>query len=243
MKGERMPRCRVLTASNQILRSGRTLVETLTVIGLVLMITGMAFPVFVKAMEGGRHRTCASHLRSLGLALRLYAETNDDRLPLFTNDHAVMASMASAAMDNAFGNGDVSVLRALNEFEKLPESTWYCPSDPHRRTDRLELGIHHRLTSYRFLLVNVNPDVDEDMFDAIVLSKVDPKTALVMDAAGTPMLGSYASVQREAKPVSNHPDGWVNFVRADFSLGQISAAELYDRSVGPTAYLRFPNPN
>jgi prepilin-type N-terminal cleavage/methylation domain-containing protein len=61
------------------MRGGFALIELLVVIGVLAILAALLFPVFAAARERARLATCASHLRGLGLAARLYAQDYDDR--------------------------------------------------------------------------------------------------------------------------------------------------------------------
>lgn len=62
-------------------KNGFTLIELLVVITIIGILAALLFPVFARAREGGRRATCASNLRQLASAFKLYAQDNDERLP------------------------------------------------------------------------------------------------------------------------------------------------------------------
>jgi prepilin-type N-terminal cleavage/methylation domain-containing protein len=59
---------------------GFTLVELLVVISIIVILAALLFPVFAMARERARLTTCASNLRQLGLAHRMYAQDYDEQL-------------------------------------------------------------------------------------------------------------------------------------------------------------------
>lgn len=66
-------------------RRGFTLVELLTVIAIIALLTAVLFPVFSSARAKGRDATCLSNLHQIGLALRAYGTDYGEKLPLANN--------------------------------------------------------------------------------------------------------------------------------------------------------------
>ncbi len=58
-----------------------TLIEMLVLLALLAVLAALLFPTFAQAREKGRQATCAGNLRQLLLALALYSDDYDDRLP------------------------------------------------------------------------------------------------------------------------------------------------------------------
>jgi prepilin-type processing-associated H-X9-DG protein/prepilin-type N-terminal cleavage/methylation domain-containing protein len=58
-----------------------TLVELLTVIVIIGILTGIAIPVINSARQSSQRSTCASNLRQLGLAVLTYTSDNKGLLP------------------------------------------------------------------------------------------------------------------------------------------------------------------
>lgn len=62
-------------------RKGFTLIELLVVIAVIAILASILFPVFAKAREKARQIGCASNIRNAAMALRMYAQDCDERLP------------------------------------------------------------------------------------------------------------------------------------------------------------------
>lgn len=60
---------------------GFTLIEILVVIGLVILIAAILFPVFASSRENARRTSCSSNLHTLGLALTMYVQDNNEQGP------------------------------------------------------------------------------------------------------------------------------------------------------------------
>ncbi len=61
--------------------TGFTLIELLVVVAIIGILVGILLPVLVKARESARKTQCASNLKQIGLALRMYANDNDGQFP------------------------------------------------------------------------------------------------------------------------------------------------------------------
>lgn len=60
---------------------GFTLIELLVVISVIAILTSLLIPAITLARGAARSAGCASNLRQLGIALQLYADDWEDRLP------------------------------------------------------------------------------------------------------------------------------------------------------------------
>jgi len=59
-----------------------TLIELLVVIGIIAILAALLLPTMGRAKESARGTACLSNLRQVGVALQLYVDANNQRLPV-----------------------------------------------------------------------------------------------------------------------------------------------------------------
>jgi prepilin-type N-terminal cleavage/methylation domain-containing protein/prepilin-type processing-associated H-X9-DG protein len=62
-------------------RRAFTLIELLVVIAIIAILAAILFPVFAQARDKARQVSCMSNMKQLGLAVLMYAQDHDERMP------------------------------------------------------------------------------------------------------------------------------------------------------------------
>src|SRR5262249_25349554 len=101
-----------------------TLIELLVVCFLISILAALLLPVFGRAKESGRGAACLSNLHQIGIALQLYVQDNNNRLP-YMRDKSLTNTNSLPFPDLVLSNylGNVRVLRCPSDFQNLFEST------------------------------------------------------------------------------------------------------------------------
>src|SRR5438132_4872474 len=95
-----------------------TLIELLAVLAVIAVLAGLLLPAFSKAKEAGRATACLSNLRQIGIALQLYTQDNNNRLPIMRD------KSTNAPPTNALPSVEVVLSNHLGSVKVLK-----CPSD------------------------------------------------------------------------------------------------------------------
>lgn len=115
-------------------RAGFTLIELLVVIAIIALLAALLLPALGRAKESARTTQCLSQMRQLGLAVRLYADENEDTFP--------------RSQHSAFANGQLPWERSVaaqlgsstTAWTNLLASVYHCPSD--KRAAPLSYGLN-----------------------------------------------------------------------------------------------------
>jgi prepilin-type N-terminal cleavage/methylation domain-containing protein/prepilin-type processing-associated H-X9-DG protein len=105
-----------------------TLIELLVVLGVISVLAGLLLPAFSKAKEAGRATACLSNLRQIGIALQLYTQDNNNRLPImrdrsFDTNGPPTNSLPSVEVVLTNQLGSVKVLKCPSDRRQIYEQT------------------------------------------------------------------------------------------------------------------------
>jgi prepilin-type N-terminal cleavage/methylation domain-containing protein/prepilin-type processing-associated H-X9-DG protein len=105
-----------------------TLIELLVVIAIIGALAALLLPVLSKGKEAGRSTACISNLHQIGLALQIYVDQNNNRLPVMrdlSTDTNAPATNSLPSMDVVLHGelGNTNVLRCPSDNQEVFEKT------------------------------------------------------------------------------------------------------------------------
>lgn len=123
-----------------------TLVELLVVLAIIAVLAALLLPAIARTRESGRAANCLSNLHQLGIALQLYVQDNENKLP-FMHDKSTNAAVETngQTMDIVLSNHIVNmkVLRCPSDnqqvFEQTASSYGWNPILNGQNADRLNI--------------------------------------------------------------------------------------------------------
>lgn len=151
---------------NRAVRSevGFTLVELLVVIATIGLLVALLLPAISSVRESALRTNCASNIRQVGLAMILYSDQHNGRLP-----------GTSHTVDDGADAQEEAWIGQLSPFMEDVDIIRICPTDPHG-LDR----VTEKQTSY-VLNAYVTSEIEEGITDRDRMS--DSQTMMAFELA------------------------------------------------------------
>ncbi|MEJ0089441.1 MAG: type II secretion system protein [Limisphaerales bacterium] len=105
-----------------------TLVELLVVIAIIGILAALLLPVLGRTKESARATACLNNLHQVGVALQIYVQENNNKLPVMrdvSTDPIVAATNTFPAIQNVLAAqlGNTNVLRCPSDLQQFFERT------------------------------------------------------------------------------------------------------------------------
>lgn len=112
-----------------------TLIELLVVIGIIFVLASFLAPALLRAKEQANRASCLANIRSLGQAMQIYANENDDRFSVGGSGSTYNTNLSFGAIFNAKSFNDTKIYICPNRKRNSPPD--YTPSSSSLTTDAI----------------------------------------------------------------------------------------------------------
>jgi prepilin-type N-terminal cleavage/methylation domain-containing protein/prepilin-type processing-associated H-X9-DG protein len=167
------------------MRRGFTLIELLVVIAIIAILAAILFPVFGKAREKARQAQCTSNQKQMALAIAMYSQENQEKLPIGFTDATPLNGVYNAT------EGDQLVW--INDIN-IPQKMLQCPS---REKTASTTG-----TRYDYMYNNT--------LSGLALGDISAPASTVLTSDAQGPAGTFTTVfPHNGKVISSYVDGHV----------------------------------
>jgi prepilin-type N-terminal cleavage/methylation domain-containing protein len=114
---------RIVKVTTVSARRAFTLIELLVVLAIISLLIAMVMPTLGSARRNAERTTCAAHLRDVGVALRSYLDSNNDKLPYAS----FMPSVTPIPLD--IHSEPIYISKVLSTDVVGQQEVFKCPGD------------------------------------------------------------------------------------------------------------------
>lgn len=206
-------------------RTGFTLIEILIVIAIILIVIGIALPVFIRAKTSAKHTVCINNLKQLGTALAIYAADHDDWLPPHCTDEYYLREWEVTGGSRTIPTGSVTPQRFIDSIFAYTKNSdiLFCPEDPSARTTAFEFRVRHDLTSYVYCPKDLDTILTHRLPLRVSLSASNVFHNMLMSDDITT---SPSDIERGTE-LTNHDDDSRHVLRMDLGVERETKEELF----------------